>query len=73
MRVQIVKKKQMWHYWKGRRTLPKTRAGLRVERKSPEVVVKRLFRGPTETKTQEMHLQGSNGTSTDGEWLDGVR
>ena len=34
------KEKQMWHYWKGRRTLPKTRAGLRVERKSPEVARK---------------------------------
>ena len=34
------KEKQMWHYWKGRRTLPKTRAGLGVERKSPEVVGK---------------------------------
>ena len=35
--------------------------------------LERLFRGPAETKTQEMHLQGSNGTSIDGEWLDGVR
>ena len=34
------KEKQMWHYWKGRRTLPKTRAGLRVERKSLEVAGK---------------------------------
>ena len=34
------KEKQMWHYWKGRRTLPKTRAGLGVETKSPEVVGK---------------------------------
>ena len=39
----------MWHYWKGRRTLPKTLAGLEVERKSPEVAG-RLFRGPIETK-----------------------
>ena len=39
--------------------------------RSPE----RLFRGPAETKTQKtkMHLQGLDGTSTDGEWLDGVR
>ena len=34
------KEKQMWHYWKGRRTLPKTHAGLGVERKSPEVARK---------------------------------
>ena len=34
------KEKQMWHYWKGRRTLPKTRAGLGVERKSSEVIEK---------------------------------
>ena len=34
------KEKQMWHYWKGRRTLPKTCAGLEVERKLPEVVGK---------------------------------
>ena len=34
------KEKQMWHYWKGRRTLPKTRARLGMERKSPEVVGK---------------------------------
>ena len=34
------KEKQMWHYWKGRRTLPKTRARLGVERQSPEVVEK---------------------------------
>ena len=34
------KEKQMWHYWKGKRTLPKTRAGLGVERKSPEVAGK---------------------------------
>ena len=38
--------------------------------RSPE----RLFREPTETKKpQKMHLQGSEGTSTDGGWLDGVR
>ena len=34
------KEKQMWHYWKGRRTLPKTRVGLGVERKSLEVAGK---------------------------------
>ena len=34
------KEKKMWHYRKGRRTLPKTRAGLEVERKSLEVVEK---------------------------------
>ena len=33
-----------------------------------------LFRRSAETKKpQKMHLQGSNGTNTDGEWLDGVR
>ena len=34
----------------------------------------RLFRGPTETKNpKKMHFQGSNDTSKDGGWLDGVR
>ena len=34
----------------------------------------RLFKGPTETKKpKKMHLQGSDGTSTDGGWLDGIR
>ena len=34
----------------------------------------RLFRGPVETKNpKKMHLQGSDGTSTNGGWLDGVR
>ena len=52
------------------RGLPKTRAGLEVERKSPE----RLFRGPAETKKpKKMHFQGLNDTSKDGGWLDGVR
>ena len=38
--------------------------------RSPE----RLFRGPAETKKpQKMHLQGSDGISIKGEWLDGVR
>ena len=36
--------------------------------------LERLFKEPTETKKpQKMHLQGSNGTSTDEGWLDGVR
>ena len=35
---------------------------------------KRLFRGSAKTKNpKKMYLQGSNGTSIDGEWLDGVR
>ena len=34
----------MWHYWKGRITLPKTRAGLGVERKSLEVAGKAVMR-----------------------------
>ena len=45
----------MWHYWKGRRTLPKIRAGLEVERKSPKVD-ERLFRGPTERKNPKKSL-----------------
>ena len=63
----------MWQYWKGRRTLPKTRAGLEW-RGSHRRLPKRLFRGSAKTKNpKKMHLQGSNGTSIDGEWLDGVR
>ena len=63
----------MWHYWKCRRTLPKTRAGLGVERKSPEVAGKVVERASGDKKPQKMHFQGSDGTSTDGGWLDSVR
>ena len=63
----------MWHYWKGRRTLSKTRAGLGVERKSPEVAGKVVERASGDKKPQKMHFQGSDGTSTDGGWLDSVR
>ena len=44
-----------------------------MERKSPEVTGK-AFRGPAKTKkTQKMHLQGSDGTNTNGGWLDSVK
>ena len=52
------KEKQMWHYWKGRRTLPKTHAGLGVERKSPEVVEKAVQRAGRDKKTQKNALAG---------------
>ena len=49
-------------------------SGWRGSHQSHQRSPERLFRGPTETKTpKNMHLQGSDGTSTDGEWLDGVR
>ena len=44
MRDQIEKKKQPWHHRKGRRTLPKARAGIGVEKKKPEDAGKTVWR-----------------------------
>ena len=38
------KEKQPWHHWKGRRTLPKARAGIGVEKKLSEDAEKTVRR-----------------------------
>ena len=48
----------MWHYWKGRKTLPKTRVRLGVERKSPEVAGKAVQRAGKEKKNPKNALLG---------------
>ncbi|RVW60110.1 hypothetical protein CK203_086560 [Vitis vinifera] len=63
----------MWYHQKGRRTLPKARAGIGVEKKWSELRRKTVWRADGDKNPQKRYVQGSDGRTREVGRLIGVR